>query len=279
MRRDPRLLGHPVSRWTLWRLRASCPWLRLHTDAGLSRLLKRLKIKRKRGRAYIHSPDPSYDAKRLRIQTLITQAKADPTRIVVVFADEFSDYRQPSVSYAYEASGRVQPLARRSQRSNTKRTVLGALNALTGQVTSVQRAYADVQGLRTFFQRLRAAYPDAEVIYVVLDNWPMHVHADVLSVLEPQRWTDEMPRPRHWPTTPTRHLPQLNLPIQLVPLPTYASWCNPIEKLWRWLQQDKLHLHPFADAWSTLQAEVTAFLDQFTDGSDELRRYTGLLRY
>ncbi len=193
--------------------------------------------------------------------------------------DEFSYYRQPSVARAYAAAGHEQALARRSHRSNTKRTILGALNALTGRVTYVQRAYADVQGLRTFFQRLRAAYPQAERLYVVLDNWPMHVHSDVLSLLGPQRWTDTMPRPRHWPTEPTRDLPSLDLPIELVPLPTYASWCNPIEKLWRWLNQDLLHLHPHADAWDTLKAEVATFLDEFAQGSDALLRYTGLLRY
>ena len=278
VRRDPRQFGHDVTRWTLGRLRRSCGWLRLQTDAGLSRLLKRLKIHHKRGRAYVHSPDPAYAEKLARIRGLIAEAQADPQHIVVVYADEFSYYRQPSVSYAYEAAGRPQPLARRSHHTNTKRTILGALNALTGQVTYVQRTRADVQGLRTFFQHLRAAYPQAEAIYVVLDNWPMHVHPDVLSVLAPQLWTDNVRRPPHWPTTPTRRVPAVTLPIQLVPLPTYASWCNPIEKLWRWLNQDKLHLHPFAEDWPTLHTEVSTFLDQFVHGSDALLRYTGLLR-
>ena len=43
------------------------------------------------------------------------------------------------------------------------------------------------------------------------------------------------------------------LPIQLVPLPTYASWCNPIEKLWRQLRQELLHLHRFADRFRSTQ--------------------------
>jgi transposase len=277
VRRDPRQYRQPVSRWSLARLRASCPWLRLTTDPGLSQVLKRLKVHLKRGRAYVHSPDPAYDTKLAQIRTLIAAANTDPSR-VVVFMDEFSYYRQPSVARAYAASGHEQMLARRSHRSNTKRTVLGALNVVTGQVTYVQRAYADVGGLRAFFRQLRAAYPQAQRIYVILDNWPMHVHPDVLSALEAQTATASMPRPRHWPTQPTRDLPQLNLPIQLVPLPTYASWCNPIEKLWRWLNQDLLHLHPYADEWQTLQAEVTTFLDQFDDGSEALLRYTGLLR-
>jgi hypothetical protein len=60
-------------------------------------------------------------------------------------------------------------------------------------------------------------------------------------------------------------------------LPTYASWCNPIEKLWRWLEQDILHLHRLSDDWAALKQAVACFLDGFADQSLELLRYVGLL--
>jgi hypothetical protein len=63
-----------------------------------------------------------------------------------------------------------------------------------------------------------------------------------------------------------------------VQLPTYASWANPIEKLWRWVKQDILHLHPWADDLPELRAQVTGFLDQFRPESEDLLRYVGLLR-
>jgi hypothetical protein len=66
------------------------------------------------------------------------------------------------------------------------------------------------------------------------------------------------------------------LPIQIVPLPTYASWTNPIEKLWRKLRQDVTHLHPWANDLSLLRAQIAHFLDQFASGSDDLLRYVGL---
>jgi len=59
-------------------------------------------------------------------------------------------------------------------------------------------------------------------------------------------------------------------------LPTYASWCNPIEKLWRWLQQEVLHLHGHAGDWPQLKAKIQDFLDHFREGSVELLRYVGL---
>lgn len=61
-------------------------------------------------------------------------------------------------------------------------------------------------------------------------------------------------------------------------LPTYASWTNPIEKLWRKLKQDLLHLHRLADDLAGLRAAVDVFLAQFTDGSPDLLRYAGLLK-
>jgi hypothetical protein len=67
------------------------------------------------------------------------------------------------------------------------------------------------------------------------------------------------------------------LPIQLAPLPTYASWTNPIEKLWRKLRQEVLHLHRLADRLEELRAAVRRFLDRFAHSSLELLCYVGLL--
>ena len=55
-------------------------------------------------------------------------------------------------------------------------------------------------------------------------------------------------QPRNWATVPTqearKQCEDWHLPLQLVELSTYASWCNPIEKLWRKLKQELFHLHP-----------------------------------
>jgi hypothetical protein len=66
------------------------------------------------------------------------------------------------------------------------------------------------------------------------------------------------------------------LPIHLIWLPTYAPWTNPIEKLWRCLKQDVLHLHRYQDDWQGLRARVDAFFAQFATGSPDLLRYVGL---
>ena len=46
--------------------------------------------------------------------------------------------------------------------------------------------------------------------------------------------------------------------------------------LCRYLKQEVLHLHRLANDLGGLRAEIDRFLDQFTDGSDQLLRYVGL---
>jgi len=276
LHRDPRQFGHTQNRWTLDRLRVSCSWLRLSTRGGACRLLQRLKISYKRGRDYIHSSDPHYQAKLDRIAAALAQARREPEHYVLVYQDEFTYYRQPTLSSAYEVQGHVQPLAQRSHACNSWFRVVAALNAVTGQVTYRQRSKLDVLNLGQFYGQLRDAYPQARCIYVVLDNWPVHFHPDVLAYLQPQHFEWPPYVPPHW--SASRRPEVTDLPIELLCLPTYASWCNPIEKLWRWLKQDELHLHRLSEDWPALKQRVETFLNGFAQGSPELLRYTGLLR-
>lgn len=255
----------------------SCAWLRVTTAGGLSRLLKRLGIRLKRGRDYIRSPDRHYLEKLSLIELARLRAYYEPARFVFLYVDQVTYARQPTVARGYEASGPHQPLARRSHRSNTQFRVMGALDACTGQVTYRQCSRISRFTVAAFWQQLRDTYPTAERIYCTVDNWPVHFHVDALACLQPQDFPWLPYVPPHWPATPSPRAKQGNLPIQLLCLPTYASWLNPIEKLWRWLKQDVLHLHPYCDDWHSLKQEVAWFLDQFQDGSDELLRYVGLL--
>lgn len=275
MHQAPSQFGHDQSRWTLARLRASCPWLRLQTDGGLSQLLHRLHISYKRGRDYVHSADPHYAAKLAHIAQCRQRAQADPEHYVFVYLDEFTYYRQPTVGYDYELMGHHQPLARRSHAKNAWFRIVAALNARTGQVTYLQRSKITVTTLGAFFGTLCDTYPQAQTIYVVLDNWPVHFHPDVLAYLQAQTFPWPPYVPPHW--TASRQPTRTELPIELLCLPTYASWCNPIEKLWRWLNQQKLHLHRTSEDWSALKDDVAKTLDRFKTASPELLRYTGLL--
>lgn len=277
MHQAPENFQQPGNRWSLESLLRCCGWLQLHTRSGLCRLLKRLDIGYKRARDYVHSPDRDYGAKVAYLQSCWQLVQDEPARFVLLYLDEFAFERQPTLAPTYHERGQTCPLARRSQRSNTQCRGLGALNALTGQVIYLQRTHITTAVLSAFYAQLAAAYPEADTIFVVQDNWPVHVHPNVLARLQPQRSPFWPHVPDNWPTQPSHRAVHDSLPIQLCFLPTYSPWLNPIEKLWRWLRQQVLHLHRFSDDWPQLKQRVLDFIAQFQLGSLPLLRYVGLL--
>jgi hypothetical protein len=277
---SPEPFGHAQSRWTLQTILSSCAWLRLKSLGGLCQLLERLDIGLKRGRHYVHSPDQQYGAKLAYVQRCWQSVVNDPERCVLVYLDEVGYERQPSLAQDYGPRGQAQmPLARRTYQTNRVCRGIGALNALTGQVTYRQHSRISTHCLARFYADLAATYPHAETIFAVQDNWSVHVHPDVLAVLQPQRSPFFPPLSAFWTHLYRPDLPTGQLPIQMIFLPTYAPWLNPIEKLWRYLKQKIIHLHRLADAWPTLKERVLTFMRQFEQGSFDLLRYVGLLPY
>ena len=201
---------------------------------------------------FIHSPDPNYHDKWKAILRAFADAVNHPEEVIVLFLDEFSYYRQPTLACAYHQTGNTQPFGYQVPRSNTRTRLIAVLNGLTGQVTYLQRSKIGSLVLQDFYRLVRTAYPQAKRIYVVQDNWPVHKLPEVLQSMQENDLTPLF-------------------------LPTYASWLNPIEKLWRWLKQDVLHLHTLANNLDTLRTQVCDFLDSFASGSNPLLRYVGLL--
>lgn len=280
VRREPRTLGVNRSRWRLVDLLAQCPDWQVRTPAGMWAILDRLGISYQRGRDYVHSPDPDYPGKIAAIETVIAQARACNGRLVALYLDELTYYRHPSVGSAYAPRNGGQPRAQRSLRAATPTRVVATLDQQDGRVVAWQGSKVGISQLVSFYRQLRTAYPEAERLYLIMDNWPIHYHPDVLVALEPQEASWPRRLSASWPTSPTARAQakwgSWNLPIQLVSLPTYASWENPIEKLWRWAKQEILHLHPFADRLDELRGAMSGFLARFAEGSQALLRYVGL---
>jgi hypothetical protein len=226
------------------------PWLARRSLGGVHGVLRRLRLAYKRGRRYLHSPDPAYAAKLAAVAQARAQAVVDPGRVVFLYQDELTYYRHPTVAQGYAPAGSAQPHARQGYGANRRRRVAACLDIGTGRLVAWQRARFDVGTLGRFFRAVAAAYPDAARIYVALDNWPVHQHPALLAAL-PDR-------------------------MRLLSLPTYAPWTNPTEKVWRWLYQEVLHLHEFTDRWPELEDLVDAWLAQWADGGPALLRYVGL---
>lgn len=240
------------TRWRLQDVGKALKWLEGCSQPGVYQVLKRLGFSRKRAMNFIDSPDPAYHRKWKAVLQAFMEAMNHPEEVVIVFLDEFSYYRQPTLACAYHATGNTLPYAFQGARSNTRTRLIAVLDGLTGKVTYLQRSTIGVLALQEFYQQVRTEYPQAKRIYIVQDNWPVHKLPAVLRAMQDHGLTPLF-------------------------LPTYASWLNPIEKLWRWLRQDILHLHSLPNDLETLRMQVRNFLDSFTSGSDPLLRYVGLL--
>lgn len=246
--------GPPPSRWSLRAIRATFPWLHGYTLSGVWRVLRRAKLKLRNGRLRPYSPDPEYAPNVERVLQCLREAVRQPAEVVVVFLDEMGYHRWPDAARAWTPEAPApRPGTQPAGPNNQQWRIIGALNALTGRLDYVEGYIVGRAKVIAFYRQLVAAYPDAERIYVVQANWSIHAHPDVLEAVA------ELPA------------------IELVWLPTYAPWLNPIEKAWRWLRQDLLKLHRLAHDWPAVRQRVNALLDQFADGSQALLHYVGLL--
>src|SRR5258708_2074978 len=258
--RTLQLLSSPPSQSgverTRWRLVDLCGRMigvgaQVFSRSGVRQVLERLDIHYRRGWQYLVSPDPLAQDKLRLIEAIQQRQQNNPATVVILWLDELTMYRLPSPAKVWgEAQGRG-PKMKMVSGSNTDGRIVGALNPITGQLHYLLRSQAGVHELQLFYQPIRQPYPDRQVLYVIQDCWPVHFLPDVC----------------HTATT---------LNITLVPLPTYSSWRNPIEKVWRFLKQEVLHMHPWADDWPRLKSQVAAFLDRFACPNSTLLRYCGL---
>jgi len=248
----PAHFGLARSGWWLDGLRQTVGWLAERCLATVYQTLRRGHLVYKRGRRHVHSPDPAYAAKLATVAYVRARAAQAPNQVVTLYQDELTYYRRPTVAGGYAQAGQDAPRAEQGWGGNTLRRIAACLDPQSGQLIAWQRRHFDHGTLLRFYQAVAAAYPAAQRIYLIQDNWPVHFHADLLAALAPT-------------------------PLRLVRLPTYAPWTNPVEKVWRKLYAEVLHLHRFVDAWDELTQTVQAWLDQWIGPAPALLRYVGLL--
>jgi hypothetical protein len=232
--------------WTLRRLQATFPFLaHYRTLSGVWRAVRRLGQRLRRGRPRQFSPDPDYLTKEAHLLLVLRQ--------VVLFADEVTYRHWPLPGQTWAPRAGPAPVAERAAPGEYQRRIVAGLDGQSGRVLSRQAKAISCHTFIAFLRQVARADPAAERISVVVDNWPVHTNPKVTAALV------KLPR------------------VALVPLPTYAPWLNPIEKLWDWLKDAELRQHRLAGRWGAVQQRVTAFLERFADGSADLLRRVGLL--
>lgn len=243
----------PPNRWQLRTIRASVPELRHYSLSGVWTVCRRAGIRWRMARRPQWSPDPDYATKRDALLAALRAMAADPEHIVVVFLDEMGYRRHPVPARSFALDAPAPPPRTEPADKEALHRVAGLLDAFSGRVITVDGHDAGRARLAQLYRNLDAAYPLAQRIIVVQDNWSVHDHADLAALL-------------------------LTLPrIERLWLPIGAHWLNPIEKLWRLLRHDVLTLHRMAEDWNELHRIVRRYLRQFDDGAPALLDAVGLL--
>lgn len=249
---SPRQFGLPVVRWRLEDIQAVIGWLQNKSKGGTQKILRRLGFSYKQATTFVRSPDPLFRLKVRAISQAFAHALWYPEQAAILFEDELSFYRNPEVAPTWGESGQKQPMVAKTPGTDRLTRIGAVMDGLTGQVRYLQGDKFGIVAMGQLYCDLRQDY-EQERIYVVQDNCPsVHKHPTVWRTAEK---------------------------LDIVPLflPTYASWLNPIEKLWRWLKADVLHNHPWSHDLDRLRLETAAFLDQFHHPNDDLLSYVGLL--
>lgn len=239
MHTSPRECAIARTRWRLEDVAEQIDWLRGRSRASVWRHLRQLGFTRKLVERFVCSPDPAYDRKWQAILRTYAAAHARPEAVRLAWFDELTYYRQPTPKPTFQPTGAAAWHVDGHAGANTQTRLAAALDAITGAVTWVQRSHFGRRELQTFLREWSASQRRSATtplqLFLVLDNWPVHHHPDVLQVAR-------------------------EVAVTLLYLPTYASWLNPIKRLWRWLRRDVLHSHPCARTLDTLRSHVHSWL-------------------
>jgi hypothetical protein len=251
--RSPLLYDLPRSRWSLALLRKAIGWSAGKSLSCISQLLKRLHVSYKRGRLAVHSPDLLYDVKLARIRAAYQQMHQEPTRVVLLYLDEHLVGRYPTVARCYSSTGAPGMQARQYAGYNSMLRIVGCLDAATGAVIAKRYGSVTVPNFLKFLQLVEARYPEASVIYIVLDNWSVHINEGVLPALQARQSK-----------------------IQLLLQPTYAPWTNPMEKVWLRFNEDVSHMHPHWAKWQPWRLRIDDWITQVRPPSQAMLQATGI---
>lgn len=200
----PRDLGLPFSVWSLSKLTEYL--VAAGVVASISRESVR-QIPRAGGiswqatKTWKASNDPDFVTKMRRVLDLYDQPPADGR---VVCADEFGPLNpRPRPGRTWRPIGVPARLRATCNRYGGVRHMLAALDLNSGKMIYRIRERKRWREFLSFLKVLRARWP-GEKLYLIIDNFSPHKHPDVRS------WTADND-------------------IELVFLPTYASWLNWIE--------------------------------------------------
>ncbi|WBC03739.1 IS630 family transposase [Micromonospora sp. WMMA1976] len=201
---DPRFLGRPFSCWSLAKLRdylIDAGYVATISAETIRRILHERGVSWQATKTWKASNDPDFTSKMRRILDLYDHPPADGR---VLCVDEFGPLSlQPRPGRAWRPQGQPVRLRATYTRDQGVRHMIAALDLATGRLHYRIRDRKRWREFLSFLKTLRRRWPDQK-LYLICDNFSPHKHPEV----------------RAWCAANQ---------VDLVFLPTYASWLNWIE--------------------------------------------------
>ncbi|MFG3700837.1 IS630 family transposase [Micromonospora sp. NPDC047620] len=201
---DPRFLGKPFSCRSLAKLRdylIDAGYVTTISVETVRRILHERGVSWQATKTWKASIDPDFTTKMRRILDLYDHP---PAHGRVICVDEFGPLNlQPRPGRAWRPQGQPARLRATYTRDHGVRHMIAALDLTTGRLHYRIRDRKRWREFLAFLKTLRRRWPDQH-LYLILDNFSPHKHPEV----------------RAWCATHQ---------VELVFLPTYASWLNWIE--------------------------------------------------
>ena len=167
------------------------------------------------------------------IETYNKELKDKPSDEPVVFMDAVHPTMATKLSHVWVRKGTEKQI--KTVASRTRMNITGAVNIKSLKLVSKSYDRIDGESIVSFLKELEEAYPGARYIHVILDQGPYH---------RSQKVTEYLPTSR----------------IKLHFLPAYSPNLNPIERLWRIMNQRVRNNRYFATA-QEFRDRITEFLE------------------
>lgn len=183
----------------------------------MSRALKMIRARRGRPRPTVGCPWPKQKKNR-RIRAIRSLVRSLPKGHVAVYEDEVDIHLNPKIGLDWMVRGQQKEVLTPGQ--NQKRYLAGAMNAVTGELISVEGSHKNSALFIDLLGKLACVYAHAKVIHVILDNYRIH-HSRITQMV----------------------LASAHGKIVLHFLPPYCPNENKIERLWQDLHAEVTRNH------------------------------------
>jgi len=212
-----------------------------YSISGMRQLLHRLKFVYKKAKTLPGKANEELQKAYLEMLSKVLKAKGEHD--VHYYLDGVHPQHNTQLAYGWIRKGRDKVVKSNSGRQRIN--INGALNADTLEVVIRTDDAINAQSTLALFKSLEQKHPDAESIFITLDNAKYYKNALIYNYLPSSK-------------------------IKLLFMPPYSPNLNLIERLWKFMRKTILY-NKYYEKFADFKAEVMLFFENIAQYNNKLR--------